>query len=170
MNEINHPEGFGSGYDVVDKGSDLVGGAHKDAHYLALLLNLKLTYAVVDFDHFGRFDKHRLARGALVVDNTRELALVHWSDGNHQAAVAHGRGGIGIDYAVGGCPRHYSPHHGIDGTRHALEPVANVGKERACVIAYLSIAVENTVEHGGYGRKGGEALRYQIKAGIGRLA
>ena len=79
-------------------------------------------------------------------------------------------GGIGIDYAVGGCPRHYSPHHGIDGTRHALEPVANVGKERACVIAYLSIAVENTVEHGGYGRKGGEALRYQIKAGIGRLA
>ncbi len=75
MNEINHPEGFGSGYDVVDKGSDLVGGAHKDAHYLALLLNLKLTYAVVDFDHFGRFDKHRLARGALVVDNTESLRL-----------------------------------------------------------------------------------------------
>ena len=75
-------------------GAYLVGKDGEDAYHLAALLCLQLTHAVVGLHHLGRLYVDGLSCGTLVVHNTVDLTFQAWGYGNHQTAVAQGRGGI----------------------------------------------------------------------------
>ena len=78
-------------YYVVYMRSYKLGELRKYHDYLATLIGLKLTYAVVGFNHFCWLNKHRLARRRLVVYNTLYTAFHGRSHGHNQSAVAQRR-------------------------------------------------------------------------------
>ena len=78
-------------YNVIDMRTHKLRELRKYYDYLATLVGLQLTYTVVGFNHFRRFDEYRLARRRLVVYNTLYTAFHGRSHGHNQSAVAQRR-------------------------------------------------------------------------------
>ena len=77
--------------------ADLIGELGQDPYDFPSLVALQFTDTVVGLDDHLRFDKDGFSAGGLVVDNTLDLPLERRGDGDHQPAVAHGRGDILLD-------------------------------------------------------------------------
>ena len=77
--------------------SDDLGDLGEDAHYLTALVALQLTDAVVGLHDLCGLDIYRLARGALVMDDTRYLSLQSRCHRDDKTAVANCRRDILLD-------------------------------------------------------------------------
>ncbi len=130
---------------VVDIGAQRRGKGGEDTYLLAVLLHLQLSHTVAGLDHLGRLDKDCLARGALVVDDTRDTALVHRRQRQHQPPVAHRRSGVGVDEAVAAGALHHPAHGGVDGAGHRGQPAAYVAQLGRGIVFELAPAVDDAV-------------------------
>ena len=86
--------------DLSHMRTHLVGKHRQDTDHLATLLGLQLTHLIVGLHHFGRFDKHGLSRGTLIVHDTVDPAFHLRRHGQHQSTVAHRRGSIFLHQSV----------------------------------------------------------------------
>ncbi len=97
VNEVEMSESVVRRQDFVGMGADIVGECGEDARDFTLLVELKLTYAVVGFDGFGRLDKYRLASRRNVVDDAVDTSFVARRHRHDKSAVADYGGGVVID-------------------------------------------------------------------------
>ena len=75
----------------IEVGPDLIGEGEQDAVDFAPFGIFEFAHFVVGVEDLRRFQKHRLARLRLVVDEAFDLAFVLGGNGNHQSPPAHGQ-------------------------------------------------------------------------------
>ena len=101
MAEVNVGQELIRVEDIRRYRADLIGELGQDPYDFPPLVALQLTDTVVGLDDHLRLDKDGFSAGGLVVDNTLDLPFESGSHRDHQAAVAHGRGNILLDKALG---------------------------------------------------------------------
>ena len=98
--EVDFPEEDGGGRQVRNPGAQELGELVQDARDLAGFGEPEFGDLVGEGDDLGRFDEGGLAGGGLVIDETRELALLRRGHRNQHLAVPDGDARIGLHEAV----------------------------------------------------------------------
>ena len=147
-------------------GSHLLGQLGEDADNLVPLVALQLTDAVVGLHYLGRLDEHRSARGTLIVDYARDLALQPRGHRNDQTAVAQGRCDVLLHQPLAlGTVQNAVERFG-NGALRAPELAADVVELGRGGVADSAMLVENLVDALHEGGKGDDAIREAVQLWI----
>ena len=151
-----------------EMGTYQVGHLGEDADDFAGDFGLGLADTVIGLDNGVRLDEHGLSRGALVMDDAMQFALVHRTHRQHQAAIAQRGLHVIVEDAVLLALSDDAPQGAVDAAGDAGNGRAQFLQSGRCRVLDVAGLVEHMADCGAQFREGLHAACQFAQAGIRR--